>query len=69
MPSLDELHRAYMESKSKDYDNYNVGEFEHDIPNREDEYGDIHWSPVSNIGKPKKRTAKEMDFWLNSMEY
>lgn len=53
MSTLEELHKAYMNSKD-DFDNYNVDD-DHEAKqlneyyNSIDEVSEVHWEPVSNI--------------------
>lgn len=58
MSTLEELHKAYMNSKD-DFDNYNVDDdYEakqlNEYYNLTDEVSEVHWEPVSNIPNKDK---------------
>ena len=62
MPTLEELHNAYMKSRD-DFDNYNVDDdYEaqqiNDYYNSGDEVSDVHWQPVAKNVDLEKNIIK-----------
>lgn len=62
MPTLEELHNAYMSSRD-DFDNYNVDD-DHEAQkineyyNSGDEVSDVHWQPVAKNVDLEKNIIK-----------
>ena len=62
MPTLEELHNAYMSSRD-DFDNYNVDD-DHEARqineyyNSGDEVSEVHWQPVARDTEFEKQIAK-----------
>ena len=62
MPTLEELHNAYMKSRD-DFDNYNVDD-DHEAQqineycNTNDDVCDIHWQPVARDTELEKQILK-----------
>lgn len=62
MSTLEELHRAYMESRN-DFDNYNIDdEYEaqklNEYCNTKDDVCDVHWQPVARDTEFEKQILK-----------
>lgn len=62
MPTLEELHNAYMKSID-DFDNYNVDDDHeaqqiNDYYNSGDEVSEVHWQPVAKDIEFEKHIAK-----------
>ena len=63
MRTLEELHKAYMESRKDDFDNYNIdddheAELLNDYYNTsDDDITEVHWEPVSKIPDGDKLLA------------
>ena len=62
MPTLEELHNAYMESRDAD-DNYNLDDDHqaqqiNEYYNTGDEVCDVHWQPVARDAEFEKQILK-----------